>query len=267
MNEKVQKAIQRIQTFEPPDGYFLAFSGGKDSQTIYHLALEAGVKFDAHYHLNSVDPPEVVYFIRDNYPNVIVDRPKMTMWQLIVKKKFPPTRMIRYCCSELKEGGGMGRTVMTGIRWAESTRRKATRSMLELNAYSKSKIMLNNDNDEARRMFETCQLKGKHILNPIVDWSEDDVWEYLNSRGISHCCLYDEGFKRIGCVGCPMSGKKGMLRDFERWPKYYDAYLRAFERMIAAREQAGQETTKDWMRSPQSIMHWWIYGKEAAEDG
>ena len=263
MNGKVQKAIQRIQTFEPSDGYFLAFSGGKDSQCIYHLAQEAGVKFEAHFHLTSVDPPEVVCFIRDNYPDVIVDRPRMTMWQLIVKKKFPPTRRIRYCCSELKEGGGMGRAVITGVRWAESTRRKANRSILELNAYTKSKIMLNNDNDDARRMFETCQLKGKHILNPIVDWLTEDVWEYLDGNGISHCCLYDEGFHRIGCIGCPMSREKGMTRDFERWPKYYQAYLRAFERMLIARQKSGLNCS--FWPDAQAVMDWWIYGRKTVE--
>ena len=161
--DKVQKAIDRLRMFEPPDGYILAFSGGKDSQCILHLAKEAGVKFEAHYHLTTVDPPELIYFIRDHYPEVIFDKPEITMWNLIVKKKMPPTRLVRYCCEHLKEGSGMGRTVITGIRWAESNRRKQKRSMLEINAYSKEKIMLNSDNDEARRMFETCTMRDSGV--------------------------------------------------------------------------------------------------------
>jgi len=264
--DKVQKAIERLKTFEPPDGYFLAFSGGKDSQTIYHLAKEAGVKFDAHFQMTSVDPPEVISFVKNNYPNVILDKPPESMWRLIERKKIPPTRKIRYCCGVYKEKGGIGRTVITGVRWAESARRKHSRAMLELNAYSKSKIMLNNDNDEARNMFETCQMKGKHILNPIVDWTTEDVWEYLNGNDIPHCCLYDEGFHRIGCIGCPMARKKGMLRDFERWPKYYDAYLRAFDRMLIARRESG--LTSHLWPDAQAVMDWWIYGrKEAAANG
>lgn len=236
MIDKQQKAIDRIKAFEPPDGYYLAFSGGKDSQCIYHLAKESGVKFESHFHMTSVDPPEVIYFVREHYPDVIMDRPPESMWRLIERKKIPPTRKIRYCCGVYKERGGIGRTVITGVRWDESYRRKKTRSMLELNAYSKSRIMLNNDNDEARRLFETCQMKGKHVLNPIIDWLNEDVWEYLNNNGIPHCCLYDEGFNRIGCIGCPMSGKQGMLREFARWPKYYEAYMRAFSRMLEARK-------------------------------
>ena len=97
-HDKVAKALQRLRTFEPPEGYYLAFSGGKDSQCVYHLCKEAGVKFDAHYSHTTVDPPEVIYFMREHYPDVIVDRHDTSMWQLIVKKGMPPTRMVRYCC-------------------------------------------------------------------------------------------------------------------------------------------------------------------------
>jgi phosphoadenosine phosphosulfate reductase len=264
LTEKVQKAIERIKSFEPPVGYFLAFSGGKDSQCIYHLAKEAGVKFDAHFHLTTVDPPEVISFVKQQYPDVIIDMPKETMWQLIERKKIPPTRLIRYCCSVLKENHGKDRTVITGVRWAESAKRKNNRAMLELNAYTKKRIMLNNDNDEARRMYETCQLQGKHILNPIIDWSVEDVWDYLSSNSIPHCKLYDEGFTRIGCIGCPMSGKKGMLKEFERYPKYYNAYLRAFDRMLVARRNAGL-ICDEW-ENAQTVMDWWIYGKKREGD-
>ena len=147
----------------------------------------------------------------------------------------------------------------TGVRWHESVRRKKNRAMLELNAYSKNVIMLNNDNDEARRMLENCLVKGKHILNPIIDWTTDEVWEYLNGNQIPHCSLYDEGFTRIGCIACPMSGKS-MSRELARWPKYHAAYLRAFERMLAARRQAGLAC--DLWPDAQAVMDWWIYGRK-----
>ena len=83
--DKVQMSIERLQYFEPPEGYYLAFSGGKDSIVIYDLAVKAGVKFDAHYNLTTVDPPELVKFIKQEYPDVERHRPEMNMWQLIVK--------------------------------------------------------------------------------------------------------------------------------------------------------------------------------------
>ncbi len=231
-------------------------SHNKDSQCVYHLCIEAGVKFDAHYSLTTVDPPELIYFIREHYPDVIVDKHDTTMWKLIVRKGMPPTRRIRYCCDELKEGGGRGRIVVTGVRWAESTKRKNNRGLLELNNYTKQYIKLMNDNDEARRMFETCMMKSMHTLNPIIDWTEDEVWEYLNSRNLPHCVLYDQGFERIGCIACPLAGGDQMRFELARYPKYKQAYLRAFEKMLEARKERGRPD-RLW-KTAEDVMRWWL---------
>lgn len=252
--DKVAIAIERLRAFEPEEGYYLAFSGGKDSQAIYHLALQAGVKFDAHYNVTTADPPEVVCFIRDHYPDVRFERADTTMWRLIAAKAMPPTRLVRYCCESLKEHGGDGRFVVTGVRWAESTARSHRRGSLELNAYSKHVVVLNSDNDEARRMMETCELKSKHVLNPIIDWEDSDVWEYLREIGVESCSLYAEGYKRIGCVSCPMTDGRRMRRDLERWPTFKAAYLHAFEKMLVRRRERGLKTS--W-QSPEEVMDWW----------
>ena len=127
--DKVEVAIERLRTFEPPEGYYLAFSGGKDSVVVKALADMAGVKYDAHYNVTSVDPPELVQFVK-TFPDVSRDIPHdkdgkpVTMWNLIPRKNMPPTRLARYCCAELKESGGAGRLTITGVRWAESANRK-----------------------------------------------------------------------------------------------------------------------------------------------
>lgn len=255
--DKVQIAIDRLKAFEPKEGYYLAFSGGKDSQCIYHLAEMAGVKFDAHYNITSVDPPELIQFIKKNYPNVSRDYPRdsdgkvVTMWNLIPKHTIPPTRMARYCCAELKEASGKGRVTVTGVRWAESERRKKLHGVANVQTKSKKIIdealqtnpsaklndrgalIMNDDNDESRRTVENCYRTRKVLVNPIVDWTDEDVWEFLNEVAkVPHCILYDQGIKRIGCIGCPLQGSKGMKEDFERYPKYKDNYIRAFDRMI-----------------------------------
>lgn len=254
---RIKTAIDRLQAFEPKEGYYLAFSGGKDSQCIYHLAKEAGVKFDAHYNLTTVDPPELVCFIRENYPEVIVEKPEMTMWQLIVKNRMPPTRRVRYCCKLLKEGGGKDRICITGVRWAESSNRKNNRAAIEINTKNAEK-MLFNDNDEARKMLENCQIKGKQFLNPIIDWKDSDVWGYIKGRKLKYCSLYDEGFNRLGCIGCPMAGQAGREREFERWPKYKRAYIRAFEKLAKYRNEHGMNDSKSPWKTGQQIYDWWM---------
>ena len=232
---KDEIAIMRLKEFEPPEGYYVAFSGGKDSVTVLDLVRRSGVKYDAHYSLTTVDPPELVRFIK-TFPDVETHRPKQTMWQLIQKKTMPPTRMVRYCCQVLKEGGGAGRqVVVTGVRWAESAKRAK------------------------RRMLESCQKKGenKMILNPIVDWTNAEVWEYIKINKVPYSELYDEGFKRLGCIMCPMQGRKGMLRDAQRWPKYYNAYLHTFGKMLIEKRKKHDMTITKW-NTAQDVMDWWM---------
>jgi 3'-phosphoadenosine 5'-phosphosulfate sulfotransferase (PAPS reductase)/FAD synthetase len=134
--DKVELAIKRLKAFEPPEGYYVAFSGGKDSQCIYHLCQMAGVKFDAHYNVTSVDPPELVKFIKTHYPDVKFEHQHdkngkpITMWSLIPEQRMPPTRLARYCCAKLKETNGKGRYTVTGVRASESVSRKANQGVI-----------------------------------------------------------------------------------------------------------------------------------------
>lgn len=138
LQEKVNKSIERLKAFEPPEGYYLAFSGGKDSVVCKALLDMSGCKYDATYRVTSVDPPELVRFIKEKHPDVIRSIPHysddyknhklagkpITMWNLIPEKLMPPTRLVRYCCTSLKESGGDGRMTVTGVRWEESYKRK-----------------------------------------------------------------------------------------------------------------------------------------------
>lgn len=239
--DRVAVAIERIQTFEPEEGYYVAFSGGKDSQVVFDLVERSGVKFDAHMNLTTVDPPELLRFVREHYADrVTLERPDTSMYKLIVKKHFPPTIRVRYCCEALKERGGGGRCVITGVRWSESSRRSK------------------------RRMTESCFKDATKVyVNPIIDWSDADVWAYLSGRGLSHCSLYDEGRLRIGCVMCPMS-RAHMTEEAERWPKIAAMYRRACRKSFGA-YFATRENVK-WA-SGDEMYEWWIDGaKKTCDD-
>ena len=262
VEDKVQNSIDALRSFEPPEGYYLAFSGGKDSVVVKHLCDMAGVKYDAHYHVTSVDPPELVRFIKEKYPDVHRDIPHdedgkpITMWNLIPRKKVVPARIMRFCCEELKERGGIGRMTLTGVRWAESVRRKKHQGLAVI---MDNNTVLNNDNTESRELLESCYKKRKTVINPIINWEDEDVWEFIHRENIPYCKLYDEGEKRLGCIGCPLSGNRTMERDFARYPKYKELYLKAFGTMIAERERAGL-SIKGW-ETPEKVMEWWLSPK------
>lgn len=216
-------AIKRLKTFEPPEGYWVAYSGGKDSDVILNLVRKSGVRYEAHHSLTTADPPEVVNHVKEQ-SDVTIDRPKRTMWELIKYNGMPPRRNARYCCRTQKESGGEGRIVVTGLRRAEGANRSK------------------------RRMVEQCYYHPTtKKLNIIVDWSTTDVWRYIKDNNIKYCCLYDEGFSRLGCVLCP--SKRDIWIDFERWPQICNAW----ERAIKATFKRGNQ----W-KNPEEYWQWWL---------
>lgn len=247
-------------------------SGGKDSQVVKELALRSGIPFEIQHNHTTADAPETVRYIRSearrfeelgiqytiNMPTYKGKR--VSMWSLIPQKLMPPTRLVRYCCSVLKEGGGAGRFIATGVRWEESVSRKKNRGIYEKLAAEKAKkIILNNDNDDRRMLFENCRLKAKRVVNPIIDWTEEDIWEFLDDVNTAINPLYCRGQKRVGCIGCPMAGRWGMEREFAIWPKYRNLYIAAFDRMLEERRRRGK-IDGSWRTGTTGVdvFHWWI---------
>lgn len=245
----------------------ITYSGGKDSDVLLHLAGKAGIPYEALHSLTTADAPETVRHVWVTFRRLELqgvpctidthktpDGRNVTMWNLIPRKLMPPTRLMRYCCSELKEVGGKGRFIATGVRWAESAKRK-NRGMLEVQHKNiNKKLTLMNDNDESRMAFESCQLKGKRVVNPIVGWQEADIWDYVSAEHICMNPLYECGWKRVGCIGCPMASKMRKV-EFARWTKYRDLYIHAFDRMLEERRRRGLQQV--W-QTGLDVFHWWM---------
>lgn len=117
--------------------------------------------------------------------------------------------------------------------------------------------MLNFDNADSRRAVEHCFRTTSTMINPILDWTEDDVWEFLHHYGCQSNPLYQCGFSRIGCVGCPLAGTKHQKKEFKQYPKYYEAYIRAFDRMVKALEEKGNKKNFSWTDG-EAVMRWWL---------
>lgn len=248
----VKNSVLRCIEFQNKDEdktTILAFSGGKDSIVAYMMAVLSGIKFIPIYSLTSVDPPELIWYIlkifnpwaeSKGYPVVVfakynkwksgVNKGKLkTMWALLSNRAIPPTRLARYCCDELKERtGNKGDTVITGVRWEES----ASRSKQTMVSFYKGRIM----------------------VRPIVDWSEVEVWSYILENEIPYCELYDQGWDRLGCIGCPLG--TGQKKELALYPNYRRLYIRSLDNMTVYRDR--KELRMDGWKNGEDIMKWWV---------
>lgn len=227
-------------------GFYVGFSGGKDSQALYHMMRLCDVPMHVYFSPTSVDPPEVIRFIRKHYPEVEFVKIHENIYDVFKRMKVLPSMKIRWCCAHFKERGGEGKVVCTGVRKAESVRRskrneievsgrKFSGHMDEFEQWQEKRIRrkmknLNQDQFSDVKESEVRCINGKDkiLLNPIIDWTERDVWEFLNDVvEVPHCELYDQGWTRIGCVCCPMASLKSTIRDEQRWPHVKEKWIRA----------------------------------------
>lgn len=250
--ELLQKAEKIALNYDAEQGYFLAFSGGKNSQALYHIAQLAGIRFQGHMNLTSVDPPEVIRFVKKNYPEVELNRPGKSIFQSAVERQILPTMRVRWCCAEYKGTAGAGKVTLIGIRKAESSRR-AKRNEVEINnrkfsgnldgleeyrQEQKAKRIrrkskedgVNITNADEEQTLGCIHGKESLLISPIIYWTEQDVWEFLNDVvKVPHCSLYDEGWHRIGCIGCPMSSHKQKMIENERYPHVKRNWIKAIK--------------------------------------
>lgn len=227
---KVAEAIDLVQQYEPPEGYYVAFSGGKDSVVTLDIVKRAGVKFDAHYHVITIEPPEVLEFVLENFPEIKVHYPPKDMFELIVENGIPPLRQMRYCQRILKAGQGNDRLKITGTRAAESARR--------------------------RRYPQVEVVDGRGAIHPIFKFSTADVWSYIKKYNLKYCKLYDEGFHRIGCLFCPFEKKSQVEVDLQRYPEMAQKFIDACQKAIDVRRAIGKEIRN--FKTGADMFYWWI---------
>jgi len=242
--EKVEMSIALIREFErqaltlSPGGYYVCFSGGKDSIVMAKLFEMAGVKYELHYSNVTIDPPELVQFLKREYPQAVWSNPPKNLPMMMADIGMPPTRMARWCCKQFKESGGAGKFLATGVRADESPRRKGLWKTLQKDRNSDGFIM--------------C---------PIVYWTDANIWQFIGDNEMKYCGLYDEGFKRLGCVGCPMADKQ-RVSQFKRWPKYEAMWRRGFKKLYhkfkGVPKKNGQPRAMEKFNSPEEWFDWWM---------
>lgn len=268
------KAIMRLQEaarlseFYYHDALLVSYSGGKDSDVVLELCRRAGIPFSVIHNLTTADAPETFYHIRkvfhrlelDNVPCAI-NKPtykgqSISMWTLIPQKMIPPSRSIRYCCSIMKERNGTNRCVVLGVRKYESAGR-ADSAVAEIQGKTRNgKATFDFDNGD-ERIIAPCQMKATIRIHPIVDWTDRDIWQFLRDTKVDMNPCYAMGFKRVGCVGCPIAGKN-RYEEFRQWSKFENLYRKAFGRMVEARRAIGKDGP--W-RDADAVFRWWMEDK------
>lgn len=295
LDEKIQRSTDIIKlAADMSEHYYhkpllIAYSGGKDSEVLADLAIKSGVPIEISNSHTTVDAPETVYHIRKQfakwramgipceirYPTYKGKR--TSMWELIPRKGIMPSSWARYCCAVLKETDGKHRLTALGVRNSESVNR-ANRSAYECIGKNKESSIHKSYEDTAEvyqedlddspygecRFIERAKKGGKIVTNPIIDWTDDDVWAYIQNNGVTYNPLYDECFRRVGCVGCPLAGGKKMRHEFERWPKYEQLYRRTCRKLYDTLKANGKafyltkSPTSIEARNGDEIFEWWI---------
>lgn len=240
LEKKVDSAIKLLQLFG--NNATVCFSGGKDSVVIKNLAQRAGITYRTIYSVTTIDPPELIYFIRDFHQDAIWNRqPKHLLQYMVDNAKGLPTRLARWCCEKYKENTDNGATKIIGVRAEESLRRKRLWKQVNANRH------------------------GGIIIAPIVYWTDADVWRYIRENNLPYCKLYDEGFTRLGCIGCPLAGPRHQRKEFDRWPRFEKLWwqytLKFWNKWHGVPKRDGGRRFFEDFQTPEAYFAWWLSGK------
>lgn len=211
LDKKIKDSIRILKMGAQDKTVELSYSGGKDSDVILALAKMADISIRPIYKCTTIDPPGTIRHVRDNGVEVI--RPEKTFFQLIEINGLP-SRWARFCCRYLKEYKIMDDAIH-GIRKVESIKRaKLYKEPLSCRMYHNGRV--------------------NQIL-PILEWTDDDVNEFIAAYGIKcHPLYYDEAGnfhveRRLGCIGCPLAHDIG-LSELLKYPKFFRAELKAYQK-------------------------------------
>jgi phosphoadenosine phosphosulfate reductase len=230
----------------------IAFSGGKDSIVVKDLVRRSGLPYRCFYAVTTIDPPELVHYIMEHHPDTKWIRPAKGTFFHRLAMKGPPSRLVRWCCAEYKESRIPYQWRVLGVRAEESKSRK-----------------------QNWKVFTPFK-DGSIVIAPVLYWTDADVWAYIRAKALPYCKLYDEGWSRLGCIGCPLAGVSQQIKEFRRWPGYARLWKRGVVRYYDAHHGKISRTKQPyWIDKPQQAacfttgegyFHWWLLSQRHTDD-
>lgn len=254
LNQKIDYSIALMQrgerlalNLQPAQGYALGFSGGKDSQALLILAKMAGVRFTPTHNVTTIDYADNIRFIKHNYPEVRLSVPPESFLTLVERKGLP-TRMYRWCCAIFKEKYGAGSAVLTGVRREESRTRSQYAEVYHVHRDS----FQQKDLAQMEEVNFSC-IKGKDrvMVSPMLEWTAEDVWQFLKDNGAPINPLYQTK-RRVGCRFCPFAPRKELRATPTEVPRLYHALLRHLQVYLDNHANQFDDAAEFW--------RWWVSG-------
>ena len=207
LQKKIDRAIRLLQSVQKRyDGEIeIAYSGGKDSDVILQLAKEAGIRYRSIYKNTTIDPPGTLEHVREMGVEIL--RAKDSFFHLVAQNGFP-SRFSRFCCEKLKEYKVLDKSVI-GVRKSESRKRNE------------------RYNEPTQCRYYGSKKEENHVeqIYPILDWTDDDVRDFIIDRKLKLAPIYYNGdgqidvSKRLGCMCCPLASRRKRIIEFQKYPQ------------------------------------------------
>lgn len=289
--ETLRTAAEVNQFYKKP--LIITDSGGKDSTVLKYVAEQClePWEWEIVHNVTTMDASVTMQFIRQErlryrakgipytLRKPLYKGTPTTIWKEIVRQGTPPTRLNRYCCRIFKEANTPNRLIVTGVRADESTGR-SLRKAFELRGKTKKDAKRYTEEhvksvlDDALRVSEELQLgieqetaydctfirsakqKKDAICNPLLDFTESDIWNVIRDKGLPVNPVYDEQkCFRCGCVGCPQAGRRQRLEQFQYNPEFKVRFVKAFDAMLERGREKGKQYS--W-KTGKDVFDWWL---------
>ena len=105
----------------------------------------------------------------------------------------------RLCC-KIRKTNPLNKFLKTLDGWITSIRKDQTENRMDA------------------KVFEIDYLHGKILkVNPILNWSSEEIWDYINDNSVPYNKLHDVGYPSIGCAPCTRAVRPGEDERAGRW--------------------------------------------------